>query len=177
MAERNPYQLLVVAFSGENRAKDALVQLHTLAEQHALELKDVATVQRDADGDYQVFDAADRHFHIPRPVAIGAGFVTSLVTLALGLPDFNVPVANRLAAEGAANQANIDFDLGFGTDFLNNFGERLAPGSSGIVALVRYEDATAHRRALAELGDGDILVHDVTEEQFNQIKAATRRDE
>lgn len=162
-AHSKKYEMFVIAFEAESRAREARAALLELDHSHYLDLKESAVLTRDAEGNILFDDSSDQTFNIPTPVTNSVRILLSILALPLGLPEMSVPIAER------GDTSTITRDLGFKAAWLEELGNKLQPGSSAIVALVKLENAEACRKIAQELEGGHLLQHTLTEDHFRQL--------
>lgn len=160
------YEMFVIAFDTENRAREARAALQQLEHEHQLDLKESSVITREADGTVLFDDTSDLNLTLPSALANATRLLVNILAVPLGLPEMSAPVADRSAVSG------IIHDFGFKSGWLDELGSQLKPGSSALVALVKMEQAETCRKLASELTGGHLLEHSLSAEHYQQLNAA-----
>ncbi len=145
-----PTEMFVVAFDGVGQADEVLGTLKQLDDNRLVELGKAAVIRRGTDGVIDVEETADMD---TKESAISGAVVGGL----LGMLTGKGLVGGALLGAGGGALASKGLDLGFDDDFLNEFGEKLGPDSSAIVATVDFVNLDAAMEVLDRFEGGTIL--------------------
>jgi uncharacterized membrane protein len=128
-----PVELIVAAFTSQEKAGEVLRQLQELQKQDIINLVNAAVMVKDDDGKLSLKETQD--VSGGKGAAFGAviGGVVGLLGGPLGVA---VGAAVGAAAGGLAAKK---IDMGFPDDTLEELSESLKPGTSAIVALIQHE--------------------------------------
>ena len=160
-----PTEMFVVAFDGVDQADEVLGTLEQLDDGRLVELGKAAVVRRDTDGVIDVEETADMDTKESAIAGAVAGGLLGMLT-GRGL------MGGALLGAGGGAIASKGLDLGFDDDFLNEFGEKLGPDSSAIVATVDFVDLDAAMEVLDRFEGGTILHTTLQPEMAAQLSEA-----
>jgi uncharacterized membrane protein len=150
-------ELIIAIFKNdEAKADEVMVRLKELSENKALEIKDAASVTRQADGKVVVKDISK---FIPKRGAKYGAITGGLVFLIAG-----PAAAIAGAAAGALVGAGISklSDYGVPKNLIKEMEESLSPGSSGIIA---YVEMSWIDKAVARLEEaGATVTHETLDD-------------
>lgn len=158
------YEMMVVAFDGEDAAEQVLDALKALEGEHVIDLKSAAVVVRRADGKVRIKETKDFD---ARQGAIGGAVAGGL----LGLLRGGLLKGAILGAAGGAAAGKV-VDLGLEDDFLKEVGESLGTGTSAVVALVDFEQVDAAMEELDKFEGGRILRHTLSADVYHKLSEA-----
>jgi uncharacterized membrane protein len=162
------YTLLVADFADDDTAWEAYEALKSVEDPHTAKIEGVVVVQRDEDGKLKVQKATD---HSTR-----SGLTWGLVGgAALGLlfpPSILASAAVMGAAGAAVGQART---LHHRHEIAEDLENAIAPGHSGIVALVSDPQVVEVRQALNRAGA--MVQSAVDQATAEELKAVARRAE
>ncbi len=160
-----PTEMFVVAFDGVDQADEVLGTLKQLDDDRLVELGKAAVIQRAADGEIGIEETADMDTKESAIAGAVAGGLLGMLT-GRGL------MGGALLGAGGGALASKGLDLGFDDDFLNEFGEKLGPDSSAIVATVDFVDLDAAMEVLDRFEGGTILHTTLQPEMAAQLSEA-----
>jgi len=145
-----PTEMFVVAFDGVGQADEVLGTLRKLDDDELVELGKAAVVRRGSDGVIDVEETADMDTKESAIAGAVAGGLLGMLT-GKGL------VGGALLGAGGGALASKGLDLGFDDDLLAEFGDKLGPDSSAIVATVDFVNLDAAMEVLDRFEGGTIL--------------------
>jgi uncharacterized membrane protein len=157
--------LFVVAFDDEFQAEEVRLSLRGLKRAHLVDLEEAVVVVRAASG--QVVMHHSTHFTFP--VAIGGGFVGTLVGLMLFNPLLALIGGIAGTALGAVTGALKE--VGIEEPFMRELASHLKPGSSALFVLAREGRAGLIRAEVEKFG-ATILQVRLEHEDHDRIQAA-----
>jgi len=160
-----PTEIFLVAFEGVDQANEVLATLRQLDDDRLVELGKAAVIQRGADGVIDVDETADMDTKESSITGAVAGGLLGMLT-GKGI------IGGALLGAGGGALASKGLDLGFDDDFLNEFAEKLAPGSSAIVATVDFVDLAPAMEILDRFEGGTILHSTLQPEVAAQLSEA-----
>ena len=146
-----PNELMVIAFPGEQKARQVLDVLRGLRDEHMIELRNAAVVIRHADGRTTIEETRD--FTTRQGMLAGA-----LAGGLIGLLRGNALAGGAIGAAGGLVVSRL-VDLGFPDQYLRDIATELTPGSSAIVAVVDFAHVTPAMAVLDQFDGGRILRH------------------
>jgi len=162
--------MVAVAYPSEVVARQALTELHALHTEHVLHLTDVALVTRDQGGVVKIEDQPDRTVD----GAVGGAIWGGLIGLLLLQPLLGAAIGAAVGGIGGA--AADDSEQ---TKFIKKLGERLAPGTAAVIALVA--DGTMDKALPRIAQHGGTVLHtslsDADERQISQALSGSGRAE
>jgi uncharacterized membrane protein len=158
------YEMMVVAFEGEDKADEVLSTLKQLDVEATVDLKSAAVVKRDAEGRIRIRETKDFD---AKQGAIGGAVAGGLLGLLTGKFLAGAIIG---AAGGAA--AGHGIDMGLDDEYLRSVGESLGSGTSAIVALISFERVERAMEELDEFEGGTILRHTLSDEVYQQLSDA-----
>jgi uncharacterized membrane protein len=155
-------ELIVLAFSSEGGAKEALAELSHLQKQELIKLSDAATVVRKTDGKVKVKQAVD----LVGAGALGGAFWGMLIGLIFLVPWLGLAIG---AISGAI--AGRFSDIGIDDKFIKEVGTTIEPGHSALFLLV---ERMTEDRVLPELQKfhPTVLRTNLSAEDEEKLKAA-----
>jgi uncharacterized membrane protein len=155
-------EMIVLAFSTEGGAKEALSVLSHLQKQDLIKLSDAATVVRKADGKVKVKQAVD----LVGAGALGGAFWGMLIGLIFLVPWLGLAIG---AISGAI--AGRFSDIGIDDKFIKEVGTTVEPGHSALFLLV---ERMSEERVLPELQKfrPTLLRTNLSAEDEEKLKAA-----
>jgi uncharacterized membrane protein len=146
--------LIAVGYEREETAEGALASVLSLAQEHALELKDAAIVVKD--------DADRVELRQTRELATGETVVSGgSIGLLLGLA-VGAPVAAALLGLAGGGGLAV-FDRGISDKRMRTFGQELAPGHAALFALVADVDWALLHERLSPYG-GEVAASELDDE-------------
>jgi uncharacterized membrane protein len=157
-----PVQVVIAAFANEQGAEDALQDLEEAQGHGLITIRDVAIVQRDAEGTVHI--ESTEHHAIGRGALLGgvAGAIVGLLTGPVGWATGGGAVIGALASRL--------LDSGFPKHRVQTVADALRPGTSALVAVI---DQTW----LKEVGDlltnraGELLTETIQADIANELEA------
>jgi uncharacterized membrane protein len=158
----SPTELIVVAFTDENKAEEALKDLKQIDKEGLIDVINAAVLVKDSDGKASIKEMADPD---TRQSALFGAVAGGLIGL-LGGPAGVVLGASVGAAVGGV--AAHEIDLGFDDDYLKEVQESLPPGSSAIIALIEHELVEKMIEYL-EAYEAQIIQREISEEITRQL--------
>jgi uncharacterized membrane protein len=155
-------EMIVLAFSTEGGAKEALGVLSHLQKQELIKLSDAATIVRKADGKVKVKQAVD----LVGAGALGGAFWGMLIGLIFLVPWLGLAIG---AISGAI--AGRFSDIGIDDKFIKEVGTTVEPGHSALFLLV---ERMTEDRVLPELQKfhPTVLRTNLSAEDEEKLKAA-----
>jgi len=155
-------EMIVLAFSTEGGAKEALGLLSHLQKQELIKLSDAATIVRKADGKVKVKQAVD----LVGAGALGGAFWGMLIGLIFLVPWLGLAIG---AISGAI--AGRFSDIGIDDKFIKEVGTTVEPGHSALFLLV---ERMTEDRVLPELQKfhPTVLRTNLSAEDEEKLKAA-----
>lgn len=157
--------LFVVAFDGELKAEEVRLDLRGLNRANLVDLEEAVVVVRTHSG--KVVMQHSTHFTLP--VAIGGGFIGTLVGLMLFNPLLALIGGIAGTALGAVTGALKE--VGIEEPFMKKLASHLKPGSSALFVLAREGRARLIREEFEKFG-GTILQVRLEHEDHERIQAA-----
>ncbi len=161
-------KLIIITFTEEKNAVDALTSLRLLRDQGEIGFYDAGIVAKDKDGKLSMKQVTDK--------MLKEYMWGSLIGSFIGL--FSGPVgvlAGSIA--GGLTGATLDFiDVGVKKDFITQVGQALQANNSAVVALVWEDSDTPLDQAMALLG-GRVLRTGIKDELEKQIEAQIKSDQ
>ena len=157
-----PTELIVVAFTDEHKAEEALKDLKQLDKEDLIDVVNAAVLLKDQNGKASIKETADPD--TKQGVLFGA-VAGGLIGL-LGGPAGVVLGASAGAAVGGV--AAHEIDLGFDDDYLKEVQESLPPGSSAIIALIEHELVEKMIENL-EAYEAQIIQREISDEITRQL--------
>jgi uncharacterized membrane protein len=146
--------LIAVGYEREETAEGALASVLSLAQEHALELKDAAIVVKD--------DADRVELRQTRELATGETVVSGgSIGLLLGLA-VGAPVAAALLGLAGGGGLAV-FDRGISDKRMRTFGQELGPGHAALFALVADVDWALLHERLSPYG-GEVAASELDDE-------------
>lgn len=164
--QNQPDEVMVIAFPGEQRAAEVLQALRQLDHEHLVDLKKSAILVRDKHGKLDVHES---HDFTTKQGVLGGALAGGLVGLLRGSA-----VEDAVLGAGAGLLASKVLDLGFNDAWLREIGETLTPGSSAIVASVRFEHVDEAMRTLGQFHGGRILRQTLPPDVAQKLAAAVQ---
>lgn len=160
-----PTEMFVVAFEGVDQADEVLGTLRQLNDDRLAELGKAAVIRRGTDGVIDVDETADMDTKESSITGAVAGGLLGMLT-GKGI------IGGALLGAGGGALASKGLDLGFDDDFLNEFAEKLGPGSSAIVATVDFVNLAPAMEILDRFEGGTILHSTLQPEVAAQLSEA-----
>jgi len=160
-------KLIVITFTEENRAVDALMSLRRLRDQGEIEFYDAGIIARGKDGKVSMKQVTDK---MPEEFMWG-----SLIGSFIGLIGGPVGVVAGSIAGGLTG-ATLDFvDVGVKKACIDQVGQSLQANNSAVVALVWEDSNESLDQAMAPLG-GRVFRTGIRDELEKQIEAQVKAD-
>ena len=157
--------LIVVAFDDEFKAERVRLDLLEMKHEHLVDLEEAAVVVHKKDGKVKLHHVT--HFTVP--VALGGGFVGSLVGLILINPVlalFGLVVGTGLGAVvGALKEVGID------EKFMNDLGSHLKPGTSALFIVAKKAKPEEILKELKKFS-GKVLQTSLKHDDEDKLRAA-----
>jgi uncharacterized membrane protein len=162
--QNQPDEMVVIAFPGEDKADEVLQALRQLDHEHLVDLKKAAILVRDRHGKIDIHETND--FTTKQGVLGGA--------LAGGLVGFlrGAALEDALLGAGAGFLASKVVDLGFKDEWLREIGNSLTPGSSAIVAALKFEHVDEAIKVLDQFSGGKVLRQTLPPDVAQKLAAA-----
>jgi len=157
-----PTELIIVAFTDENKAEEALKDLKQIDKEDLIDVINAAVLVKDSDGKVSIKETADPDTKQGALIGALAGGLIGL----LGGPAGVVLGASAGAAVGGVAAHKID--LGFDDDYLKEVQESLPPGSSAIIALIEHEWVEKVIEYL-EANEAQIIQREISDEITRQL--------
>jgi uncharacterized membrane protein len=155
--------LIVVAYDEEGTAQEVLVALLRLQVGYLMSMDDAVYVTRDKDGKVQL--------HQTVPFAAESAGRGALLGALIGLLFF-VPLLGMALGAGAGYlTTKMMGDLGINDTFAKQLGEKLQPGTSALLILVRTANADKVLPEVSKYG-GDVLHTSLPSDAEERLKAA-----
>jgi uncharacterized membrane protein len=158
------YEMVVVAFEGEQEAQRVLDALRQLDRTYVVDLRSAAVIVRQSSGEVRIEETHD--FDAKQGAITGA-----LAGGVLGLLTGGLLRGAIFGAAGGAVASQVA-DLGLDDDFLRGVAEGLEPGSSAIVALVDFQRVDPAMEELEKFEGGRILHHTLSAEVYQKLSDA-----
>jgi uncharacterized membrane protein len=157
------YTLFAADFTGADTAWEAYEALKEVEDGRTLEIESVIVVKRDADGTLEVLKATDRSTRRGLRWGLVGGVVLGVI-----FPPSILGSAALLGAAGAG--VGKAREIRNRKDLAEELQDAIAPGHSGIIALVSDPGAVEIRKALAK---ADAIVEKALDKaEADEIKAA-----
>lgn len=158
----SPTELIVVAFTDENKAEEALKNLKQIDKEGLIDVINAAVLVKDQEGKATIKETADPD---TKQGALFGAVAGGLIGL-LGGPAGVVLGASAGAAVGGV--AAHEIDLGFDDDYLKEVQESLPPGSSAIIVLIEHELVEKMIENL-EAYEAQIIQREISDEITRQL--------
>ena len=146
--------LVAIIYPDEFRAAEVLATLRRLQTTFQINLADACCVTRDKQGKVELHQT----FNVTAAGAISGGLCGTLV----GLIFLNPLVGLAVGTAAGAITGRLS-DHGIPDDFMKQFAEKMAPGSSAIFLLIRMANMENVEREMARFG-GHIMYTDLPKE-------------
>lgn len=160
LKEKYEGTLTVVLFDDEQKAEEARAKLLKLQRQGYIDLEDIVSVMRQADGTW-------RH-HETHEMEKKGGVVGSITGLIVGALMLNPLLGAVLGAAAGAIAASLE-DVGIEDEFIRNLAKGFQPGSSALFTLVVRAQPEKVLEDFQGFG-GKILVTSLDKEQVARLK-------
>jgi uncharacterized membrane protein/sporulation protein YlmC with PRC-barrel domain len=156
-------KIIIWVFDAQVQAKKALEHLISFTKENSIELRNAAILEKGTDGKTKTREIADPG---PRRGGIMGVIAGGVIGLLAG-PGGAILGAAVGAATGGVAAKKID--LGFSTEYLAKLEEKLKPGSSGIVTLVKSDKV---QDLIAEMKpfNGKIYQQKISDEIVSALK-------
>ena len=158
------YEMIVVSFDDENKAREVQNSLKQLEDKAIVDLKSAALVTRDASGKVRIKETSDFD---AKQGAIGGAVAGGL----LGLLKGNLLGGAILGAASGAI-AGKGIDLGLEDEFLEDIGDKLGTSSSAVVALIDFDHVDQAMEELEKFEGGTILHHTLDADVYEKLSEA-----
>ncbi len=158
-------ELIAVAFAGEFKAEQVRLDLLQMQHKHLVDLEEAAVVVHKKDGKVKLHHVT--HFTIP--VAIGGGFVGSLVGLILINPV--LALFGFLAGTGLGAVVGSVKEIGIDEKFMKDLGSHLKPGTSALFIVAKKAKPEAILKELEKF-KGKVLQTSLKHDDENKLRAA-----
>ena len=157
--------LIAVAFDDEFKAERVRLDLMQMQHKHLVDLEEAAVLVHKKDGKVKLHHVT--HFTVP--VALGGGFVGSLVGLML----INPALALLGLVTGAGLGAVIGSlkEVGIEEKFMEDLGSHLKPGSSALFIVAKKARPQAIVEELKKFG-GKVLQTSLKHDDEEKLRAA-----
>jgi uncharacterized membrane protein len=157
--------LLVVAFNDEFKAERVRLDLLQMQHEHLVDLEEAAVLVHKKDGKVKLHHVT--HFTVP--VALGGGFVGSLI----GLMVLNPAVALVGMVTGAGLGAAIGSlkEVGIEEKFMEELGSHLKPGTSALFIVAKKAKPEVILKELKRFG-GKVLQTSLKHDDEDKLRAA-----
>jgi len=157
--------LLVVAFNDEFKAERVRLDLLQMQHKHLVDLEEAAVLVHKKDGKVKLHHVT--HFTVP--VALGGGFVGSLI----GLMVLNPAVALVGMVTGAGLGAAIGSlkEVGIEEKFMEELGSHLKPGTSALFIVAKKAKPEVILKELKRFG-GKALQTSLKHDDEDKLRAA-----
>ena len=157
--------LLVVAFNDEFKAERVRLDLLQMQHKHLVDLEEAAVLVHKKDGKVKLHHVT--HFTVP--VALGGGFVGSLI----GLMVLNPAVALVGMVTGAGLGAAIGSlkEVGIEEKFMQELGSHLKPGTSALFIVAKKAKPEVILKELKRFG-GKALQTSLKHDDEDKLRAA-----
>jgi uncharacterized membrane protein len=157
--------LVVVAFDDEFKAERVRLDLLQMKHEHLVDLEEAAVVVHQKDGKVKMHHVT--HFTVP--VALGGGFVGSLVGLILINPV--VALFGLVAGSGLGAVIGSLKEIGIDEKFMKDLGAHLKPGTSALFIVARRAKPEAILNEIGKFG-GKVLQTPLKHDNEDKLREA-----
>jgi uncharacterized membrane protein len=157
--------LVVVAFDDEFKAERVRLDLLQMKHEHLVDLEEAAVVVHQKDGKVKMHHVT--HFTVP--VALGGGFVGSLVGLILINPV--VALFGLVAGSGLGAVIGSLKEIGIDEKFMKDLGAHLKPGASALFIVARRAKPEAILNEVGKFG-GKVLQTPLKHDNEDKLREA-----
>jgi len=164
--------LIVVAFDDEFKAERVRLDLMQMRHEHLVDLEEAAVVVHKKEGKVKLHHVT--HFTVP--VALGGGFVGSLVGLILINPA--LALFGLVAGTGLGAVIGSLKEIGIDEKFMKDLGAHLKPGTSALFIVAKRAKPEAILKEVKKFGGKVLqtpLKHD-NEDKLREALAAVKPD-
>jgi uncharacterized membrane protein len=164
-AGRSQVELIAQVFDDPEGASESLAFVRDLHHRKILRLINAAVLVRDEDGEFSVRESGDLDARQGRVLGAITGGLIGLLTGPIGA------VVGALAGAGVGGIAAKRIDVGLSDKFLEEFRDRLQPGTSALVLVVQHEWVQKASEALADR-EGVTFQQTLSDELVDQLMDA-----
>jgi len=157
--------LIAVAFDDEFKAERVRLDLMQMQHEHLVDLEEAAVVVHKKDGKVKLHHVS--HFTVP--VALGGGFVGSLVGLILINPA--LAIFGLVAGTGLGAAIGSLKEIGIEEKFMKDLGSHLKPGTSALFIVAKKARPEAILRELEKFR-GKVLQTSLKHDDEEKLRAA-----
>ena len=157
--------LIVVAFDDEFKAERVRLDLLQMQHKHLVDLEEAAVVVHKKDGKVKLHHVT--HFTVP--VALGGGFVGSLVGAILINPA--LALFGLVAGTGLGAVIGSLKEIGIDEKFMKDLGAHLKPGTSALFIVAKRAKPEAILEEVNKFG-GKVLQTQLKHDDESKLKAA-----
>lgn len=157
--------LIAVAFDDEFKAEEVRIDLLKMQHKHLVDLEEAAVVIHRKDGKVKLHHS--NHFTVP--VALGGGFVGSLVGLILINPA--LAIFGLVAGTGLGAAIGSLKEIGIEEKFMKDLGSHLKPGTSALFIVAKKARPEAILRELEKFR-GKVLQTSLKHDDEEKLRAA-----
>jgi len=158
-------ELIAVAFDDEFKAERVRLDLLQLHHDHLVDLEEAAVVVHKKDGKVKLHHVT--HFTVP--VALGGGFVGSLVGLILINPA--LALVGLVVGSGMGAAMGSLKEIGIEEKFIKDLGSHLRPGSSALFIAAKKAKPEAILEELKRFG-GKVFQSSLKHDDEDKIRTA-----
>jgi uncharacterized membrane protein len=157
--------LIAVAFNDEFKAEQVRLDLLQMQHEHLVDLEEAAVVVHKKDGRVKLHHVT--HFTIP--LALGGGFVGSLVGLILINPA--LALFGLMAGTGLGAVIGSLKEVGIEEKFMKDLASHLKPGTSALFIVAKKAKPEAILKELEKFG-GNVLQTSLKHDDEDKLRAA-----
>ena len=157
--------LIVVAFDDEFKAERVRLDLMQMQHEHLVDLEEAAVVVHKKEGKVKLHHVT--HFTVP--VALGGGFVGSLVGLILINPA--LALFGLVAGTGLGAVIGSLKEIGIDEKFMKDLGAHLKPGKSALFIVTQKAKPEAILKEVGKFG-GKVLQTPLKHDNEEKLRAA-----
>ena len=155
-------ELIAIAYDDQKTAETVRMTLADLRHEQIVELDDAVVVTRDADGKVHLHQASN-------PVTTGAAGGALWGSL-IGLI-FLMPLMGLLIGAAGGALAGTTTDLGINNDFMKELGQKLTPGTSALLLLIRKSTPDKMLPRIEGFG-GHVIQTSLSDEEEQHLRTA-----
>ncbi|GAQ58404.1 DUF1269 domain-containing protein [Streptomyces acidiscabies] len=159
--------MIAISYPTQDVARQALTELRALQTEHTVQVADAVLLTRDLDGKVTLHGRP----HPAASGALGGAFWGGLVGLLLLQPLLGAAIG--AAAGGVAGATAEDDDR---TQFIKSLGERLAPGTAAVIAVIGEATADKALPRIARYG-GEVLHTSLSQQDEDEIRHALHAEQ
>jgi uncharacterized membrane protein len=157
--------LIAVAFDDEFKAERVRLDLLQMQHEHLVDLEEAAVAVHKIDGGVKLHHVT----HFTAPIALGGGFVGSLVGLILINPV--LALFGLVAGSGLGAVIGSLKEIGIDEKFMQDLGAHLKPGSSALFIVAKRAKPEAILKEVEKFG-GKVLQTSLKHDDEAKLRAA-----